>query len=543
MASDRQALWEAVCARPEDDLPRLAFADWLEEHGDPHWAKYIRARCALDGKVPGDDYPTLFEQYLEGHAALWRRPDPDLPAPFSLSRDYGDEEQWWSDRNDGMERGLPSFVDVELGEFNDEAAAAARLIKGLRELVRTTPVRGVNFEWHFPEQMASILRSPAARQLRRISFASRPEDGQPDPVITALATSPVARKLTRLEVGEGIKSDVDARTLAGAPFERLRRLDVHWVGCSTKALVRLTSARWFRRLHRLLIGFGKERREPSVARLAGMPSLHTLALWIPSERDVLALGRAREFPAVRRLLIHAANLTGEYGAALGRARMPRLMELWLRNSSLKSEDLEGLAGTPLFDDLRVLTFDSTALNNTGLNAVAARPCAAKLRILRVRGGGFLSLAPTPLTRPGGFPALTTLKLHGPYARKVKKKDTAEFLKRLATPQLRHLMLIDCDFDDACAGAVATNPAFAGLTRLVIERGRVRPAAAEKLLRSENLRNLIELKVGRCPLGKAAGVLARGSVMPGLAECWFNECGVPDDLVKRLRSKRPVVSVS
>lgn len=34
---------------PADDLPRLAYADWLEERGDADWAEFIRVQCALAG--------------------------------------------------------------------------------------------------------------------------------------------------------------------------------------------------------------------------------------------------------------------------------------------------------------------------------------------------------------------------------------------------------------------------------------------------------------------------------------------------------------
>jgi len=88
---EQSELFNAIVRAPEDDTPRLLLADWLEKHGDPHRAKYIR----------------------------------------------------------------------------------------------TTTVRGIDFEWHFPQQMSSILDSPAARQFTRISFASRPEKRQPCPVSNA----------------------------------------------------------------------------------------------------------------------------------------------------------------------------------------------------------------------------------------------------------------------------------------------------------------------------------------------------------------------
>src|SRR5262245_60549915 len=62
--AEQLALWAAIRENPEDDLPRLVYADWLEEHGDepgprrvgglvpvrrPNAARaeFIRIQCAL----------------------------------------------------------------------------------------------------------------------------------------------------------------------------------------------------------------------------------------------------------------------------------------------------------------------------------------------------------------------------------------------------------------------------------------------------------------------------------------------------------------
>ena len=37
--SDRESFVAAIAASPDDDLPRLVFADWLDEHGDPDRAE------------------------------------------------------------------------------------------------------------------------------------------------------------------------------------------------------------------------------------------------------------------------------------------------------------------------------------------------------------------------------------------------------------------------------------------------------------------------------------------------------------------------
>ena len=46
----REAFLLAIFANPDDDLPRLVFADWLEERGETEWANRIRTECH---KAPG----------------------------------------------------------------------------------------------------------------------------------------------------------------------------------------------------------------------------------------------------------------------------------------------------------------------------------------------------------------------------------------------------------------------------------------------------------------------------------------------------------
>jgi uncharacterized protein (TIGR02996 family) len=41
------ALLAEARERPEDDTPRLVLADWLEEHGDPGRAEFLRLQCRL----------------------------------------------------------------------------------------------------------------------------------------------------------------------------------------------------------------------------------------------------------------------------------------------------------------------------------------------------------------------------------------------------------------------------------------------------------------------------------------------------------------
>ena len=38
------ALEAAIVAHADEDTPRLAYADWLDEHGDPDRAAFIRVQ-------------------------------------------------------------------------------------------------------------------------------------------------------------------------------------------------------------------------------------------------------------------------------------------------------------------------------------------------------------------------------------------------------------------------------------------------------------------------------------------------------------------
>jgi hypothetical protein len=189
-------------------------------------------------------------------------------------------------------------------------------------------VRGINFEWHYQNEMVEILSSPPARELRWLKFANPDPDGQAGPVVEALVESPVVSSLERLSIDEGIESDGDAGALAGAAFEQLRRLDLTGscgLSCSAEAATRLMTAPWFRKLEQLYTGFSESCGEPGMLHLAGMPNLHSLGVHALPGAQVMAISRAGAFPALRRLSVSRAKLTGKYREAFCQWNAP---DLW-----------------------------------------------------------------------------------------------------------------------------------------------------------------------------------------------------------------------
>src|SRR4051812_17905575 len=67
--TDADALLRAVLAAPDDDAPRLVYADWCDEHGDPDRAAFIRAQVEL-ARHP--NHPKRDER-KQTERTLWRQ--------------------------------------------------------------------------------------------------------------------------------------------------------------------------------------------------------------------------------------------------------------------------------------------------------------------------------------------------------------------------------------------------------------------------------------------------------------------------------------
>lgn len=71
--TDHDALLAAICAEPDEDTPRLALADWLEEEGQIERAAFIRAQIELARTSPWEPFAVY---------CRWRKPDWVSGRPF-----------------------------------------------------------------------------------------------------------------------------------------------------------------------------------------------------------------------------------------------------------------------------------------------------------------------------------------------------------------------------------------------------------------------------------------------------------------------------
>lgn len=70
---EHDALLEAVLAAPDDDVPRLIYADWLEDRGQPERAEFIRLQID-DQRDPNDERQRRCRQLLAAHRQEWTIP-------------------------------------------------------------------------------------------------------------------------------------------------------------------------------------------------------------------------------------------------------------------------------------------------------------------------------------------------------------------------------------------------------------------------------------------------------------------------------------
>ena len=104
-----EAFIQAIREAPDDDAPRLIYADWLEEHGQPDRAEFIRVQCQLARTADtGPEWSALgrrTEDLLRSHWEEWVGPLREIVGP---RRDrYGES---WMEEDYSAACALTSFA-------------------------------------------------------------------------------------------------------------------------------------------------------------------------------------------------------------------------------------------------------------------------------------------------------------------------------------------------------------------------------------------------------------------------------------------------
>jgi uncharacterized protein (TIGR02996 family) len=323
------ALLQAILAEPEDDMPRLVYADWLEEYGrteaDLARAELIRVECRA-ARLP---VANKRRQQLEARAIELER--------VHLDEWTGPLRAHLGQVKPCFVRGFPRYVSVTLAEFArppfQEMAAEWFPRAGVMELYLRNPSGTWNPARFFPSV-------PAAPFLAGLHTLALHELKPGDEGLKLLADCPGVANLRTLELDLPHCSDAGLRSLAGSPF--LQGLRVLRLGKSCWGDKPVTVAGL-----RALLAEGR------------LPHLTTLRL--PESAWSLQGRQGEEFRELTgltrlRTLDLSGNLINDEGAGMlaGCAHLANLTELVLVHSRIRDRGALALVESPHLTHLQRL---------------------------------------------------------------------------------------------------------------------------------------------------------------------------------------------
>jgi uncharacterized protein (TIGR02996 family) len=474
---------QAILESPADDAPRLVYADWLDEHGDPDRAEFIRTQCKLAALVEED--PRRGELEARERALLaenrrkWVQPLPG-----------------WARRQAVFRRG---FVEEVSGK-------ASMFVKSAPALFRAAPVRRAWLTYTYRLNTTAI----------------------PDP---ALAACPYLERLTALKLGGGILGGgpigaEGVRTLVSSPhLTKLETLDLSANGIGTEGARALAESDALPALTDLDLSGDRYSRttnpvgDAGVALLAASPRLAGLRRLAVGSNGIGPAGAAvlAASPHLRGLVqLDLTNnpLLGEGARALAAGSLPRLVTLNLNFcrvettgalALLTSDSLPQLADL----DLSAGQFDLAALRRAFQGPVAGRLSRLVLSYTGLDASVLPLLAPLPLRvldltnnalGPEGtrtladLPLLENLReLHLGNAR-LGDEGVRILAESAGAMNLRVLDLYFNNIGPAGVEALAASPHLAGLRVLTLTGNRLGNGGGRALARSPYLNHLTRLRL-------------------------------------------------
>jgi uncharacterized protein (TIGR02996 family) len=512
----KDAILAQIIDEPGDDLPRMVFADWCDDHGDPDRADFIRAQLRL-AKMPAwhPERLDLEERSLDllaAHRAEWlahlppwaRKMHPDFRRGFVGAVNTGPDQ--FERQADELASIMPLEAVRLIGADYRGQLGGVEALNRVRELNLTQMVLSPVAQQAFfgsPRPGLRVLHGtfpamcsgwPGLGHLDTLHYrGSRfTEEGA-----RGLLDSPGVENLAALELesqaggmeenSPGLSNDMlDA--LAGCRrLKGLRRL-VLTLGVAGEA-ERLAAADWpGLEEFRLHIAIGKRYRveDRGLLRAPWMPALRSLSFGIPGAADSLADAQPGRLAS---LSLSGAEADGIRALCRG-GRLAGLTRLHLWCDVQEGDEaglLNDLLDLPALTDL-ALHLEPPRRRQAG--PLASHPGAARLRSLapaRFRLGpeGAAELARSPHLRPA------RLDLSDNH---IGDRGLEDLLRADWLPSLRELRLGGNDIGDASVRALAACPGLSRLRVLDLLFSRVTEAGALTLARSPHLGRLLHLSL-------------------------------------------------
>ncbi len=523
----RDALYAAILAHPDEDTPRLVFADYLDEQGDHHRAEFIRLQCRLALMNEWDDGYTAADvrcRRLIAEHPEWLDPLRQLNADL-LNQPGAFLTHWGRGSHSGFRRGFSSVVSA-LPEWFAQSG---------HELFARFPIESAGFHLDYELARAALADGSHLNPLRELSISLW---GQEREGLEALVS---ARRMERVR-HLGVYSEVIAvdpfYALLNAPqFAALETFQI-WSDCGDPgprqppdAIRELDQSSWLFGLRGLAMDGdvfeGLTDRltrgsdwNPRLQRLFLRGYLGPYGQIAPENAARVTAGvRSGWFDAVHDLDLSACDFEGLVLKELATRTAVRPIRVTLpgRNRTGYQKGMEVRAGflaTDWLSEVRVLK--SKRVGGAEINELVRSRLPGVLRVLEIPRGSLTGEHLSDLLDvPDGWPHLESLNvLNNPipdgalkeflsrtdrFPRLISlsvgdKKPAPQFLAQLAASpraaQFRELRL-NVPLSTTTADALARSSYLAELDLLSVMEGEAEPAALDRLRRRFGARLTLE----------------------------------------------------
>lgn len=411
------AFKHTIREHPQDDGPRLIFADWLEEHGDCDYAEFIRVQCELEQPLDDDRWAALSRreaELLALHREEWLGPWR-LSRPVQLRRGFLEaeidaeealrlSEEFWR---------APALLELTVARLHLYPETIERLIAwpGREFITGLEPSWRLNrSDWdelrrfltcNWPRltvltlppiafsagEIDSLSSMPDLKRLKLRDFRLPPSSGEWQSVLS----SPIVDRLTAIELEDTPLSEAESHELAricrSAPS--LRQLTLNKCRVGANEFKRFLQSAELPQLTHLDLT-GNPLRDSGIRLLADFVGLQSL-----TELNLNACECGK--PGVQSLLDSGL--------------MRRLTALHLNDNFLGDAAARMLLTSGEIDSIRLISLGSDLTDN-GLGFIANSPAVSRWRELTVQGSSFTAAGLLTLLRSTELANLSSLTLAG-----------------------------------------------------------------------------------------------------------------------------------
>ncbi len=317
------AFLQAICEAPDDDTPRLVYADYLDERADPRGG-FIRVQVALATLPEGDerreDLEARERALLEQHEEEWLGPVRGLVQRWTFRRGFLEAVGLGAEQFLTHAAALCSQAPVRLArlEFGPDTGPGtlARLCS-CPHLERLDAVR-VSFDPYQVDDAGLRVLAGCPPLLRRLDTLSATECGVSVAGLRAVVASPHLHRLRVLHLNEcGLRGEEGVRPLADSP-----------------QLARLTDLS----LRENALGDRGVRVLAASANCGRLVSLDLAGCGV-TDAGAEALARSPHLGRLEWLYLYENRLTQRGVRALAYSRhLARVLEVWLWDNRIAEAD-------------------------------------------------------------------------------------------------------------------------------------------------------------------------------------------------------------